>query len=471
MKRSASIGALAIAAIAALPAAGSAQSDPARAASVPALPVLLAHLRVHITTTADWTGMTLSEGQTMLSRVRQKTGTGTWAVQTAGFSFGHGAKTGRKTLTVDLLYLDTSSAPLHVTVTKSPLGHTRASIKNLTTDSTVGTISDTGHDSAAAATNPVHRTYPKAQLMGSTPARLSRVDPRKLVLAFYYPWYTTYHNPGIAQRPAQPRSTYRQAGVSSMTRQAKANGVNGFVTSWAGARADGKQFALAVRAANRQHQVITGYLESVMAVDGHLLDGEGRELQWLHELLRYRHSPAFLKTRSGIPVVFVYTMSELNHFQWANLLHKLYTKYHEKVALIGDNADPSYLPYEYGVHAYAATAATSTLRASAINTSVRLKGHATLYPGSAKKLLALPVSPGYDDQKLRGTQNPIVARDRGRRYEATWRAALAGQPDWIVVTSWNEWYEDTAIEPGSTTGAGALAITRRESAAWKRRDR
>lgn len=467
VKRSAIIAVAALASLSALPAAGSTQISSVASGNIAPLPVLLAHLRIHMSTTADWTGLTLSQGQTVASRVRHRTGTGAWTVQTAGLSLNGAAKTGVKQITVDLLYLDTNDEPLHVTVTKSPLGYTHATIENLSTGRTVGRLTDTGRDSASGARNAVGRTFTKAQLMGAASAKLPRVDPRKLVLAFYYPWYTTYAQPQLAQRPAHPRSTYRQAGVSSMTRQAKANGVNGFIVSWAGAAKDGKQFGLALRAANRQHQVISGYLESVMAADGQLLGGEKRELQWLVQLLKYRHSPAFLKTRSGVPVVFVYTMNELNHFQWQDLLHKLHTKYHEKVALIGDDPNPSYLPYEYGVHAYGATASPSSLRTYAINTSLNLKGRAALYPGSSKKLLALPVSPGFDDQRLHGNQNPIVPRDGGKRYAATWRAALAGQPDWILVTSWNEWYEDTAIEPGAKTGAGALTITRRQAAAWK----
>ena len=82
--------------------------------------------------------------------------------------------------------------------------------------------------------------------------------------------------------------------------------------------------------------------------------------------------------------------------------------------------------------------------------------------GYGKHLLEL-----IDDQKLRGNTNPVIDRDGGARYDGTWSAALAGSPDWMVVTSWNEWFEDTEIEPGVATGSGALEQTASWSQAFK----
>jgi len=55
----------------------------------------------------------------------------------------------------------------------------------------------------------------------------------------------------------------------------------------------------------------------------------------------------------------------------------------------------------------------------------------------------------------------------GERYQATWDAALASDPDWILVTSWNEWYEGTAVEPSVRFGDLALRQTADNAAAWK----
>lgn len=433
---------------------------------LPKPPVFVSELVVHIRTTSDWTNVTFSEGRAVVTRLRGRSGPGDWIAQNNAIDLEPGSDHGTKRVTVDLLYVDTSNAAITIKVAKGQLGSTRVAISNPQAGIHLPPLIDVKRHSDRNMYT-VAATYSKPALVGHRPARLPRVDPRRLVLAFYYPWYSTYRNWGIAQRPADPRSTLTRTGVNAMTRQAKANGVDGFIVSWAGAPADGKGFNLALTAARKQHQKISGYLETVAATRGHLLDGERRELTWLVQLLQYRHSHAFLKTQTGIPVVFVYTMNKLSSFQWQDLLRRLHKTYHLRVALVGDDTDPAYLPFEYGLHEYGATAAPSGLRNYSLSTSMLAKGHAALYPGSAKKLFAMPVSPGYDDQKLHGAEHPVIPRAGGRRYLQSWKAALAGQPDWILVTSWNEWFEDTAIEPGAKTGARALELTKQEAAAWK----
>lgn len=69
--------------------------------------------------------------------------------------------------------------------------------------------------------------------------------------------------------------------------------------------------------------------------------------------------------------------------------------------------------------------------------------------GRAQQLLFIPcVAPGYDDTRVR-PWNGANTRDReqGRYYDRMWAQALAADPDFIGVTSFNEWHEGTQIEP------------------------
>jgi hypothetical protein len=75
---------------------------------------------------------------------------------------------------------------------------------------------------------------------------------------------------------------------------------------------------------------------------------------------------------------------------------------------------------------------------------------------------AAPVSPGYDDTRLGRSFPTFVDRRNGQRYDETWAAALRSLPDWIIVTSWNEYYEQTHIVPGASTSDRAL----RQTDAW-----
>jgi hypothetical protein len=47
----------------------------------------------------------------------------------------------------------------------------------------------------------------------------------------------------------------------------------------------------------------------------------------------------------------------------------------------------------------------------------------------------------------------------GERYADTWRAAVGSDPEWVLITSWNEWYESTHIAPGVNSGGRALEQT------------
>ena len=64
-------------------------------------------------------------------------------------------------------------------------------------------------------------------------------------------------------------------------------------------------------------------------------------------------------------------------------------------------------------------------------------------------LLFIPcVGPGYDDTRIRrGNQNLIKERDGSRYYDKMFQAAIDVKPQFIAITSFNEWHEGTMIEP------------------------
>jgi len=92
------------------------------------------------------------------------------------------------------------------------------------------------------------------------------------------------------------------------------------------------------------------------------------------------------------------------------------------------------------------------------------------------KLWMATVMPGWDDlhsaqthcADLRVSSDPF-ARDRadGAYYQRTWEAALASQPDLILVHSFNEWVEGSYIEPSVRFGDRYLALTAEWVAQYK----
>jgi hypothetical protein len=61
-----------------------------------------------------------------------------------------------------------------------------------------------------------------------------------------------------------------------------------------------------------------------------------------------------------------------------------------------------------------------------------------------------PVSPGFDGREVGGDRT--VDRRDGETLRSSWDAALATVPDMIGVISWNEYSENTHIEPSEAFG-------------------
>lgn len=81
------------------------------------------------------------------------------------------------------------------------------------------------------------------------------------------------------------------------------------------------------------------------------------------------------------------------------------------------------------------------------------------------------VLPGYDDTPLRGTDRVTLHRLHGKFYDDNWRLAaefVSDRQPFVLITSFNEWHEGTAIEPSREFGEQYLEATRRNAAELRR---
>jgi hypothetical protein len=425
----------------------------------------LSKVHVHIASTSDWSTLQLS-GPYLLFRKGAASG-GMEATE----SGGGWSLSGSGSYDADVV-LGVTTSDLTFTLEKGRIGALTVTLTSPRTPGPLLTVTDATHNTQGQHPNRQYASLSRAAL---TPAvtphdELARGDNRKLTLAFAYPWFgSSYNDSKLTEKPAQPRSWFNADGVLSMTQQAKANGIDGFVMSYGGEGANGASLDRLLAAAKSTGSVVAPYLETASAVSqaGRLGNKQALVEEWLRSALQRSSNPAFLRLR-GTPVVFVYQMEKLSVVQWTNVRNNL-TASGIKVVLVGDATAAGYQGVMGGIHAYAATDDIATLTSRSEYASVLQRGAALFDPRITPPLTVATVSPGYDDRKTRGLSNPVVYRDGGKRYDQTWDAALAGSPDWVVVTSWNEWYEDTSIEPGTATGAQALAQTKQRARAWSRR--
>jgi glycoprotein endo-alpha-1,2-mannosidase len=84
------------------------------------------------------------------------------------------------------------------------------------------------------------------------------------------------------------------------------------------------------------------------------------------------------------------------------------------------------------------------------------------------------LGPGYlDDRAVPGNTSPTLDRADGRTYDEEWAYALSSgngdaPPDWVSITSFNEWHEGSQIEPATAHTPGTLDYLDYEGAYGRR---
>ena len=84
-----------------------------------------------------------------------------------------------------------------------------------------------------------------------------------------------------------------------------------------------------------------------------------------------------------------------------------------------------------------------------------------------QKIWAAGVVPGFNDTKVPGRPtHVVVARNNSASYRTSWGGALLSSPDWITITSFNEWFEGSMIEPSVTYHDLYMSITQQYVKQW-----
>jgi hypothetical protein len=338
---------------------------------------------------------------------------------------------------------------------------------------TVSAVTDSNTDGSqtGGCANATVASVNRSDLVGPT-AWPPPIDPRRLVLAFYYPWYSaaTFTDPHFAERPTGPAATDDPAAVAAMVDQARGDGIDGLVVSYNGNPELARRFDLVAAASDaRPGTSVSGLLELGYLAQQHRGSVPPSDLEaWIRDVLRRSNGPSALKV-SGRPVVFFYGAAQLDPAAWADVRSRLQASGLDPF-VVGDTTDQRF-GFD-GEYAYSPNTVPDPSRLDGwyVENAKAAQFAPAVDPAAGRpRLWAAPVSPGEDDSRLgRPRENTIVLqRAGGGRYDNTWAAATATDPEWIVVTTWNEWYEGTNVQPGTATGALALDQTRSWSTAFK----
>lgn len=356
---------------------------------------------------------------------------------------------------------------------------TLAASSDAETDVDVYSINDLSHptlvDRFSAETRNAAFVSEAALLDARGAVRVAPVRP-KMVLAHFYPWYTdgSWNGPQFADHPLARYSTDDPVAVARLARQAVGAGVDAFAVSWVGHETDGgdrdRRMRLvldAVQPTGLQACVLT---ETFVANPGNVANQTDPEtmLTWLTEVVdMFGSHPAYLHV-GGRPVIVVYAASQLDPTVWADLMGRLRATGRNPL-LIGDFFHSRLIEVFDGEYQYTNISLAGDALVDVDRTeSLRARTFNLLRQADRRRIWIASVTPGYDDRLLADrTTHLVVDRADARVYDAQWAAAVDTAADWVIVTSWNEWFENTEIEPSEKYGTLYVDRTRTWSAVFK----
>jgi len=313
--------------------------------------------------------------------------------------------------------------------------------------------------------------------------------PRK-VLAFYYPWYANAAVPGgsgsgmsweglddqrkqianVAHFPALgPYDSHDPKLIAQHCAWAKQAGVDGLIVSWWG-RGSPTDWAMKpiLDACQKAGLEVTIYYETVPRPQS--AASAAKDL--LYVLERYADHPAWLCVGKQ-PVLFIYgrTLGEIGIPAWAAAMAEVHRQYPRKAVFIGDEPSPRAARVFDGIHTYNTVGSLSGKSAPEARAWAKTAYPAWVRTADAQtRISTLTVIPGYDDTKIR---KPGLRAERldGALYQVQWEEAIAADPHWVLVTSWNEWYEGSEIEPSLEFAQKYLDMTAEYARRFKAKPR
>jgi hypothetical protein len=284
---------------------------------------------------------------------------------------------------------------------------------------------------------------------GAAPARAA-ADGKPPVLAYYYIWYTpTSWNRAKSDYPLLGRyDSGDPAVIRRHIEWAKAAGINGFLVSWKSTLPLDQRLATLVRIADEEHFKL-GIVYEGLDFERKPVPAEqvSEDLQTFAQ--RYASDPAFQIFDKPL-VVWAGTW-EFSARQVQAVTHLA----RRKLRVLGSAKNVKdydrIAPYVDGNAYYWSSVNPGTFPnyQGKLNAMSREVHHRS-------GLWVAPAAPGFDAKKLGGTST--VDRKDGDTLRTEWSAAEQSSPDAIGLISWNEFSENSYVEPSRAYGDRYLKV-------------
>ena len=410
-------------------------------------------MRVEYLDQGDWTDLTVTNPEKVI-KVKELSMVGTPIVhvidkQHVGLNTTYGKDL--KVVVDYALKADAVNSPFSFQITKGGAGTVTARISTVVGD-TVTLVKEINKQAGALTF-----TVDLSSLKNVTPTQAPIVDVPRMGMALYYPWYSlsSWSSPVLIDKPLTLYASDSPADVGRQMDQAKSAGINSFVVSWTGPGTQSdKNFAMMLDQAKGRGFKVGIFLETLKD------DGPPRAaselISWLNYLTStYQDSPALLKVHDRAFVV-PYLTDTIPLDTWKTIRAGVRSAGHD-VWLVEDRQNLDFLDVFDGMWF------DSTF--TSLGPEVRY--WSVLADNPAAKIWIPSVNPGVDDRRVPG-RNPTqyIDREGGDRMRRMLAASLTSEPHWVVAHTWNEWWENTYIEPSVNFGTQYLDMTGQYLLPW-----
>lgn len=282
-------------------------------------------------------------------------------------------------------------------------------------------------------------------------------DGEGMVLAFYHAAYDLNSwSPDLCDQPQDLYDSSIPAVIDRHISQAQAAGLDGFVQAWPGPSVSQNPSEVNLQVLMESASPRNFKVAVLMDMSGTLLATAGQAKDAL-AVLRDRHTEhaAYLRI-GGRPVMFFLGQSRLPTTAWESLRTEV-DPGHEMI-WIAEGDSTEILNVFDGLYLYDVQNTTQ------MPTLLKNQGDEVRwwnFSANDSDYWAATVIPGYDDLFLVTDEDDRIERVRstGRYYRDNFAAAIASDPDWIVIRSFNEWTACTHIEPSLEYGDTYLDLT------------